>query len=96
MDVTQKTAWHILHKVRALFKQDEDVVLEGVVECDEMYLGGKETNKHESRKVKGTQGGAKTTVPIFGMTMKWKTEEVKHNTSHHKSFCCRGKHSCHR
>jgi len=43
MDVTQKTAWHILHKVRALFKQDEDVVLEGVVECDEMEdRGGQE------------------------------------------------------
>lgn len=45
-----------------------------------MYLGGKETNKHESRKVKGTQGGAKTKVSIFGMTMKWKTEEVKKTT----------------
>ena len=43
MDVIQKTAWHILHKVRALFKQDEDVVLEGVVECDEMEdRGGQE------------------------------------------------------
>lgn len=80
IDVTQKTAWHILHKVRTLFRQDEDIVLEGVVECDEMYLGGRETNKHESKKVKGTQGGAKTKVPIFGMAMKWKTEEVKKTT----------------
>ena len=80
ISVTQKTAWYILHKVRTLFKQDDDVVLSGVVECDEMYLGGRETNKHETKKTKGTQGGAKTKTPVFGMTMKWKTEEVDKET----------------
>ena len=35
---------------------------------DEMYLGGRETNKHESKKVEGTQGrSTKTKTPIFGM-----------------------------
>ena len=77
--VTQKTAWFILHKVRTLFVQ-EDVVLSGVVECDEMYLGGRETNKHEIKKTKGTQGGAKTKTPVFGMTMKWKTQDVDTET----------------
>ena len=80
ISVTQKTAWFILHKVRTLFKQDDDVVLSGVVECDEMYFGGRETNKHERKKAKGTQGGAKTKTPVFGMTMKWKTEEVDKET----------------
>ena len=79
ISVTQKTAWFILHKVRTLFKQ-EDVVLSGVVECDEMYLGGRETNKHETKKTKGTQGGAKTKTPVFGMTMRWKTEDVDTET----------------
>jgi len=78
--VTQKTAWFILHKCRTLFKQDENVILSGMVECDEMYLGGREPNKHESKKTKGAQGGAKTKSPIFGMTMKWKTEEVNTTT----------------
>ena len=53
IDVTQKTAWFMLHKIRTLFTQ-EDVVLEGVVECDEMYLDGRETNKHESKKTEKT------------------------------------------
>ena len=78
--VTQKTAWFILHKVRTLFTQDDNVILSGVVECDEMYLGGRETNKHETKKTKGTQGGAKTKTPVFGMTMKWKTEGVNFQT----------------
>ena len=75
-----KTAWFILHKIRTLFAQ-EDVVLDGVVECDEMYLGGRETNKHDSKKTEKTQGrSTKTKTPIFGMTMVWKTEQVNIDT----------------
>ena len=77
ISVTQKTAWYILHKVRTLFRQDDSVILSGTVECDEMYLGGRETNKHESKKTANTQGrSTKTKTPIFGMAMTWKTEEV--------------------
>ena len=65
--VTQKTAWLMLHKIRHLYGQSVEK-LSGKVECDEMYLGGKETNKHESKKVEGTQGrSTKTKTPIFGM-----------------------------
>lgn len=79
--VTQKTSWYILHKVRTLYKQDDSVVLSGLVECDEMYLGGRETNKHECKKTEKTQGrSTKTKTPIFGMTMVWKTEEVNEET----------------
>ena len=40
----------------------------GKVEIDEMYLGGRETNKHESKKTEKTQGrSTKTKTPIFGM-----------------------------
>lgn len=69
IEVTQKTAWFILHKVRTLFAQDDSKALEGEVEVDEMYLGGKEKFKHESKKTEGTQGrSTKTKTPIFGMT----------------------------
>ena len=66
--VTQKTAWFILHKVRGLYGQSDETVLDGTVEMDEMYLGGRETNKHESKRTEGTQGrSTKTKTPIFGM-----------------------------
>jgi transposase-like protein len=68
IEVTQKTAWFMLHKIRGLFGITDEIELDGEVEMDEMYLGGRETNKHESKKVAGTQGrSTKTKTPIFGM-----------------------------
>lgn len=68
LNITQKTAWHILHKIRSVFSQNDSEALTGIVECDEMYLGGAEKNKHESKKTEGTQGrSTKTKKPIFGM-----------------------------
>lgn len=65
--VSQRTAWNMLQKIRTLYSQRVDQ-LENEVEMDEMYLGGRETNKHESKKVEGTQGrSTKTKTPIFGM-----------------------------
>lgn len=68
LNITQKTAWHILHKIRSVFSQNDSEALTGIVECDEMYLGGAEKNKHESKKTEGAQGrSTKTKKPIFGM-----------------------------
>ena len=66
--VTQKTAWFILHKVRGLYGITDEIALDGEVEMDEMYLGGREANKHQDKHVEGTQGrSTKTKTPIFGM-----------------------------
>lgn len=70
-EITQKTAWYIMQKIRTLFGQDDSIGLDGDVEIDEMYLGGRETNKHECKKTEGTQGrSTKTKTPIFGMVQR--------------------------
>lgn len=70
IDVTQKSAWYILHKVRTLFSQ-ENVELSEDVECDEAYIGGQEKYKHASKKTEGTQGRSlKTKTPVFGMAQR--------------------------
>lgn len=68
IEVTQSSAWYMLQKIRTLFAQDDSVALSGTVECDEVYIGGKEKWKHESMKTPGTQGrSTKTKTPVFGM-----------------------------
>jgi transposase-like protein len=67
INVTQKTAWYILQKVRTLFAQNTTELV-GEVECDETYIGGRESNKHESHRTEGTQGRSlKTKTAVFGM-----------------------------
>ncbi len=66
--VSQKTAWFMLQKIRTLFAQDDSVGFSGEVECDEVYIGGKEKWKHKSMRTPNTQGrSTKTKTPVFGL-----------------------------
>ena len=66
--VTQSTAWYMLQKIRLLFAQSDADAFKGTVECDEVYIGGKEKWKHRSMRTPHTQGrSTKTKTPVFGM-----------------------------
>ena len=56
LGVQYKTAWYMLHRVREACS-DGDFRLNNIVEVDETYIGGKEANKHESKKLKAGRCG---------------------------------------
>lgn len=59
IQVTQKTAWFMLHRLRhAALTKSFNAPLDGTVEVDETYVGGKEKNKYARDRKGGTQGGA--------------------------------------
>lgn len=66
--VTQKTAWFMLQRIRACFGMDNNDKLENEVEIDETYVGGKNKNRHASKKVENSQGrSTKDKTPVVGM-----------------------------
>ncbi len=63
LNITQKSAWHLAMRLRETWK-DAGQQFAGPVEVDETYVGGKESNKHEHKKLKAGRGTVGKTAVV--------------------------------
>ena len=54
LGISQKTAWHMLHKIREGFLVDPEQ-FEGPVEVDETFMGGRKRNKKNRAEIHGLE-----------------------------------------
>jgi transposase-like protein len=63
LGIMQKSAWHMLHRIRLAMQNGTINKLRGSVEVDETFIGGKARNMHPAkRKHLGTGGAGKVAV----------------------------------
>ncbi len=68
LGITQKSAWFVLHRLRHAARTDSfNAPLSGEVEIDETFMGGKETNKPFSKRVRHAGHGADGKTIVMGM-----------------------------
>src|SRR5665213_695824 len=68
LGVSQKSAWHMIHRIRFALHSGSFEKLTGHVEVDETFIGGKARNRHvakRARRITGTGGKDKT--PVMGI-----------------------------
>jgi transposase-like protein len=66
--VSQKSAWHMLHRIRLAMEDGTFNRMNGEVEADETFIGGKARNMHKAKRaVKITGTGGKDKVAVAGL-----------------------------
>jgi transposase-like protein len=66
--VTQKTAWHMLHRIRLAMTAGSFDKFDGITEVDESYVGGASKNMHAHKRAKRITGSAANDkVAVMGL-----------------------------
>ena len=66
ISVTQRTAWHMAHRIRKALGTGDGNLFEGPVELDETYMGGKRRNMSNSQRKELTGRGPVGKTAVVG------------------------------
>ena len=66
LGITQKTAWHLAHRIREAWEEETVPTFSGPIEVDETYIGGRERNRHQNKK-RGIRGGVRGKTAVLGI-----------------------------
>lgn len=67
LDMNQKSAWYMQQRIRAAMLTDESELLQGIVEADETYVGGKPRKKNDrDDDTPNKRGRGTKKTPIVG------------------------------
>ena len=58
LGITQKSAWHLAHRIRECWDEDSEMPFTGPVEADETYMGGKRANMPKAKRKALRDAGA--------------------------------------
>ena len=78
LGVTQKTAWHLAHRIREAWDENGGSLFGGPVEADETFIGGKRRNMSNSQRkdLAGTGRGGHGKAAVVGVKDR-ETNEVR-------------------
>ena len=78
IDVTQTTAWFMLHRIRAAMEVEGIDKFDGPAEADASYIGGKARNMHKHKREQAIIGrGAVGKAIIHGILQRGETSQVR-------------------
>ena len=92
IEVKQRTAWFMLHRLHTLMHEDDATLLSGEVEMDETFVGGKAKNIHKKDRVRKISQPNKGKTLVVGMlerrgrvkaqVVEARTRETLHQLAH--------------
>ena len=77
LNITQKSAWFVNHRIRLMMGEPNPEPLEFMVEVDEVYVGGSITNMHSKKRRKIHEQNIDNKTAVMGMVQRGGRAKLK-------------------